>query len=129
MVASMNLNEASIEDGRKVAQMLDEKSSSVNSALWYYYPDTSDWKLVLAMPEVNTNGPKAAYKTVQRILSKVELKSNLTLDDIAVSKPEAPLFKLIRQMLRTGPNISGIRLSNNIVNGQKIEDAYVYRIQ
>jgi len=45
-----------------------------------------------------------------------------------VIEEKAPLYVLLRSAISTGPGLSGIRFSRNVINGQLIEDAYLYRI-
>ena len=54
--------------------------------------------------------------------------AELSLDDLALAKPDAPLVTLLRNAVRTGSGIHGIRFSNNVMNGTVIEDAYIYRL-
>jgi hypothetical protein len=35
---------------------------------------------------------------------------------------------LLRKAVSTGPGISGVRITNNAVNGRIIDDAYIYRV-
>jgi hypothetical protein len=37
-----------------------------------------------------------------------------------------PLIQTIATMVNTGPGISGIRFSDNTINGIRISDAYIY---
>jgi hypothetical protein len=34
----------------------------------------------------------------------------------------------LRSAVRTRPGIDGIRVTNNVINGLVIEDAYIYRL-
>ena len=58
----------------------------------------------------------------------LKINSEISLDDIAVSKPKNPLLKLLKIAIKTGPAISGIRFTNNVINGQLIKDAHIYRL-
>lgn len=124
----MVLNEEYIADGKALIQKLDDQGLKIESAFWFFFPDISNWKLVFGTPEVVKNGPKSVYKEIQKALSKLDLKSKILLDDISILKPNAPLSNLLKFAVRTGPGISQIRFSNNIINGQKIEDALIYRL-
>ena len=68
-----------------------------------------------------------AYTKVQGALRKISTE-HFGLDDVAVAKPNAPILRLLRLAVRTGPGITGIRFTKNVINGHLIEDAYIYRL-
>ena len=65
-------------------------------------------------------------KTLKRLRNRI---SHLALEDIVMAKPDAPVIQLLRQVVATGPGISGIRFTSNVINGTLIEDAYIYRLK
>lgn len=127
MVAS-TLTDQLINGGKILIEELDASGIKAGSALWFYFPEEGFWKLMLSFPDIEKEGPKYFYTKVQRALSKLKEKDNLSLDDVALAKPNAPLMNLLKLAIRTGPGVSGIRFSNNVINGQLISDAYIYRL-
>jgi hypothetical protein len=127
MVANI-LTEELINGGKNLLQELDASGIKVNAALWFYFPEEGFWKLMLSFPNVEKEGPKAAYVRVQKALFKLKGTQAPALDDITIARPNAPLVQLLKIAIRTGPGISGIRFSNNVINGQLIPDAYIYRL-
>ena len=124
-----SLTKEMIDSGAKLIGRLDECSVRPDAAFWFYFPDTQEWKLVLAEVKVGTQGPKEVYREIQEVLSKFSKDiGDLSLDNIALSKMDAPIVSLLRIAMRTGPGISGIRFKNNVINGTVIEDAYIYRL-
>ncbi len=117
-----------MKGGENLLRELDAASVNVDSALWFYFPEEGIWKLLLSFPDVEKKGPKAAYARVQKALSKLGEGPAPPLDDVALAKPNSPLLRLLKVAIRTGPGISGIRFSNNVVDGQLIPDAYIYRL-
>lgn len=128
MVASTLTNEL-IEGGRSLVNQLDDNNAKVNGAFWFLLPEQSFWKLMISLDDVESIGPRAAYTRIQKALSKIAQPQGLTLDDVALLKPTAPILKLMKVALKTGPSTSGIRFTNNVINGQLIPDAYIYRLQ
>lgn len=123
------LRQELIEAGAALIRRLDESRLQPDAAFWFYFPDAQAWKLVLAEVKVGTQGPKEVYRQIQRLLLKEPKEfAELSLDAVALTKPDAPLINLLRTAVRTGPGISGIRFSNNVINGTVIEDAYIYRL-
>jgi hypothetical protein len=51
------------------------------------------------------------------------------LDSIGLMEPDNPLIGLLALAIRTsGNDVSGIRFTNNVINGQLVPDAYIYRL-
>ncbi len=123
------LNEKLIEDGRVLLQNLDDSGLAVKAALWIYLPDLRSWRLMLSFPDVRTKGPKAAYTRVQSALNKLKKRGcTLALDEVSVAAPDAPLMKLLRGEITTNSGIHGIRFTQHVIDGQLVEDAYIYRL-
>jgi hypothetical protein len=57
-----------------------------------------------------------------------EGQSKIPLKDITILDSNDSLITLLRLAIKTGDGISGIRFSQNVINGTLIEDAYIYRI-
>ncbi|MCA9233154.1 MAG: hypothetical protein KDA57_21080 [Planctomycetales bacterium] len=129
MVESV-LNEKLIEDGRSLVQSLDDSGIDVQGALWFYFSEQSLWRLLIETPMVESAGPRDTYSKIQSSLSKLKKQGNsLSLDEVALAKPEADLLKLLRLMVSTDSGLHSMRFSNNMINGQLIEDAFIYRLK
>ncbi len=128
MVANQ-LSDAMIKAGEVLVRSLDTRDVNLRSALWLYSSDLEEWKLLLAMPAVADEGPRRVYQEIQQALADCSPEANgLSLSNISLVAPEAPLISLLRKAIRTGPEISGIRFTNNVIDGTVIEDAYIYRV-
>jgi hypothetical protein len=123
------LTKEMIESGAEITRLLDRAQLTVGASLWLYIPESNIWRLIVASPEVGTYGPKAVYQKIQSILSQIpEEQPSVGLKDISVVENDNALLSLLRIAIRTGDGISGIRFSKNTINGQFIEDAYIYRM-
>lgn len=78
------------------------------------------------LPQIINRGPKTAYQAIQATMSNMSM--NFSLDDVVAIQPDDPILKLLRAAIVTGEGISGLRFSNNVINGQLIQDAYIYRM-
>ena len=56
------LSDKMIQAGAKLVERLDEDASNIKSALWLYFPDARNWKLILASEIVETNISKPYSK-------------------------------------------------------------------
>jgi len=128
-MVAMSLSSGQIKAGETLLRRLDADGIKVDAALWFYFPDKENWKLVLSLPEVIRLGPKAAYKEVQRVLSSADDPVGISLVDVTVARLNSDILNLLRTAIGTGPGISQIRFSKNVINGHLIEDALIYRLQ
>lgn len=123
------LTESMIRSGAALVAMLDKRGFALDAALWFYFPDIGEWKLMLAEVKLSREGPRVFYKLIQDTISEAgpQLKE-VSLDSVVLAVPNAPIISLLSSAIHTGPGISGIRFTNNVVNGTVIEDAYIYRL-
>jgi hypothetical protein len=119
-----------IASGEEALKALDQERVNVRSAFWFYDRDPAEYRLILAMPTVDREGPSKAYKLVQRALLKHRV--DLPLRRIVVMGVNEPLPKGVRRALGSVPaDTEGesirARIGRRVVDGLIIEDAYVYR--
>jgi len=117
-----------IEEGIRIIESVDQKSLDINAAMWFYLEDLDEWRLFIASPAVDDEGPKVVYSIVQSVLGEAELPFELTINDISIISPNHHLILLMKKAIKTGHGISGIRFSKNVIDNTLIEDAYIYRM-
>jgi len=88
-----------------------------------------DGTLVIAEFKVGTEGPSSVYRRIRDLLRSLSRhRKVLGLEDIRLTTLDDNIVKLLRQALRTGQEVSGIRFKGNVIDGTLIEDAYIYRV-
>lgn len=115
--------------GAALLRRLDTGQADVRSAFWFYFPDVKAWKLVIASKKVDSEGPREFYKRIVKA-NKAAAKDEyvLSLNDIGVTNLSNPIVVLIGIAVGTPRGaVGGIRFSRNTINGNFIEDAYIYR--
>jgi len=122
------LVETDLEVGGVLLNKLDKIDFQVKAALWFYFSDSNEWRLVFASPAVDKKGPKEAYREVQAQLEDLEKRYQLSLQNIALLSPDDNLVKLLKAAIKTGPGVAPIRFAGNTINNVFIEDAYIYRL-
>lgn len=123
------LAEGKIAAGKALTAALDETPLHPTSAFWFYYPDTNTWRLIYVAAMVAREGPRHAYAIIQKALAKLlEDDQGLSLQEIGVAEPTSPLVCLLASAIHTGDGIYGISFSKATINGQFIDDAYIYRM-
>jgi hypothetical protein len=128
-VVTQTFTQEMAEAGGSLLQRLDSQGLDITAALWFYLESSDTWRLVIASPGVQSQGPKHVYERVQKALGSDVDESRIKLGDISVVPPDDSLIKLLGIAIKTGrKDISGIRFSRNTINGQFIQDAYIYRL-
>lgn len=123
------LVERDIEEGERLIRTLDSANIPVEAALWFYMAENDRWRLLIATPLVDEKGPREAYATIRRAIEQMLSSLAIRLSQISVVSPDDDLVQLLRAAIQTGPSISGIRFTGNVINGVFIDDAYIYRVQ
>jgi len=95
----------------------------VSAALWYYWPETTTWRLVIVSPIADTRGPINGYTRIQKALGNAET-SSLSLDDITLVGRQDPEFIELRIAVGTPWPES---LGGQARPARPFEDPYVYR--
>ena len=127
MVAD-TLTQDLIDGGEALLKMLDAEKLRVDAALWFFFPEEGFYKLLLSLPDLEAQGPKAAYEKIQKEIARLGEERLVSLDDVTINKPRSPLLKMLRSAIRTRKGMNSIRFSNNVINGILISDAYIYRL-
>ena len=80
------------------------------------------------LPRLTTEGSKVVYETIVEAMKLIgDLAENLTLSMIGLLNPNHQLAQLFKAAIQTGPGVSRIRFSKNVINGHFIDDALIYR--
>ncbi len=129
MVVKESLSGEMLSAGAELTRRLDESRFIVSASLWFYISESNTWRFIIASPEVRTQGLKKAYKQVQSVVSRIsEGQTKIPLKDITLADSKDSLISLLKVAIKIGDGISGIRFSQNMINGVLIEDAYIYRL-
>lgn len=112
--------------GAELTRKLDEANWPVVASFWYFVPGENQWKLMLASPKVETDGPKLSYEAISKALSTLGEYFG-GFGQISVVAPKHDVVQTLASAIDTGSAIKGIRVSQQMVKGHFVADAYVYR--
>ncbi len=126
-VVREQLTETMIRSGAELTAKLDQVGIPIVAAMWYLVPEINEWRLMFASPEVSAQGPRSVYEKIRRAVEELGGEAAIPLSMIGVLEAEADLVRLFKVGVRTGPGISRIRFSKNVINGHFIDDALIYR--
>jgi hypothetical protein len=116
-----------LAEGQRLLEALARNRFPVVAALWNYFPESLEWRLVLVSPVVDRDGPFRAYTRIQRVLATTN-PSNLSLTDIAAIGATSQDYRNLRDIISSpGRIITGSEVSR-FPPGLVAEDAYVYRL-
>ena len=121
------LTQEMIDAGAELIRCLDKARLLVTTSFWWYIPESNIWRLLIASPEVKTDGPKKVYGKIQVVLSKVSPDKRIALKDISVVQNDDPLVSSLRKGIKTDHGISGVSVAASAINGRFIDDAFIYR--
>lgn len=127
-MVSTSLVNTQIEDGEKIVRQLDTDEFAVDAALWFFDTQKEKWILYIASPLVGSIGPRKSYDKLRESLDRMENKLKTPALEISLIKPEHDILQTLKLVIKTGPEISRIRFTGNVINGIPIEDALIYRL-
>jgi hypothetical protein len=124
------LVDENIEEGAKLIYELDQNNFRIDAALWFYFTEAEEWRLIIATPIIDKKGPLSAYRKVIELIKKEKIFFYTPIRKLTILSPHDPLIKLLKIAIKTEPSsITRIRFQNNVINNVPIDDALIYRIQ
>lgn len=127
ILVTESLTDSMMKAGAKLIERLDSKRSEIKSAFWLYFSEEKTWKMIIASPLVDSEGPREYYKRVVSANSEATDEEVISLNDVGVTNTSNQIVQLLNFAIKTNDGISGIRFSRNTINGTFIEDTYIYR--
>jgi hypothetical protein len=128
ILVTESLSDSMVRAGTKLIERLDLAKAEVKSAFWLYFSEDKSWKFIIASPLVDSEGPRDYYKKIDAVNESAEEDEDVvSLNNISVTNTGNQVVQLLKLAVGTGSGISGIRFSRNTINGNFIEDSYIYR--
>ncbi len=119
-----------IAAGAELTRRLDDVGFDLVASFWLYTSESNQWRLVLSSPCVTAAGRRKAYRRIREVLYNGAAEPDLPmmLWDTTVREDNDPLIMALRGGIKPRKDMDGTRLTTSLINGQFIEDAYVYRV-
>ena len=115
-----------IDEGARLLQELDRRDYPVQAAFWLYLPESDYWRLVMASPLVDQQGPIGAYRDLREALV-VTNPSALSLQDISVLSPNGQDYQALLASA-VGVGVFGFGAACGQLPRVVFEDSYIYRL-
>lgn len=114
------LVEPSVEQGQQFLDLLDNISVPVKAALWYYYPDTERWRLII-VSEKTHEGAKPLY------LKAIEAGAKIDMSSVEFQDVNSPIYRALSNVIEVEGR-SDVRMSRNVFDGVYVADALILRM-
>lgn len=124
------LVESQIADATALVRKLDTDGLAPSLAVWYYYDDAEEWRLLLAGPAFDALLPKQeslGYRKIAEAMAAVSL-SSLTISDVKLVASSSPLPQALKRLV--GTNATGLvraHFADTTLNGIFIKEMIVLR--
>jgi hypothetical protein len=119
-----------VSDAQTLIKKLDIAGTPPKVAMWYFYDDVEQWRLILAIPELDALLPKqeaVAYQRVAKVVTSLTLTS-LALSDIKLVRTDFALVKAIQILMRTPPTALVVaHFSDTTLNGIFMKEMIILR--
>ena len=125
-----HLTQELIDEGARLIEKLDQSGEPPDAAFWFYLPESGTWRLFLAERKVAVAGSREVYKRMHKTLLSLRREvPHLSLMNVAVAEPDAPLVVLLSSAFPGRRKIKDARFMRTVINGALFDDAYVYRLK
>lgn len=121
------LSEKFIADGRAFVQALDGAGVVSSAALWLWRGNENAWRFVLSSPLIDDKGGDMPVK-IAAVLATMPQGFAVERANLLLFPPNDPAIQTLHKAIQTGPGITAMRMTGNVINGVRIDDAYVYRL-
>jgi hypothetical protein len=124
------LVETQIDDSIRLIQQLDTDGNSPSLALWYFYDDIDEWRLLIAGPTYDVLLPRQEHVAYGRLVEAMAIisPSYLSISDLKLLVTTSPLAMALHSLVGTNPTgISRAYFSNTTLNGIFIKDMVILR--
>lgn len=111
--------------GVEVIRSLRSAGMDLDLTFWLYTSDSNDWRLMIATPLVDTEGPRKTYARIGKALPNyIDKIREFDMLSITVISPNDKLVRSLKSVnLTSGQAAQRVR---GLVKDVYIEDSYVY---
>lgn len=126
-MAATALVTGDLATGRAIIEEIERIGVVVDSALWLQDEDTGDWRLVIASPTVDRQGPRYAYERLSEVLATLG-DSGLAIKHISVVGVADRFVRELKRVIGTSDCLHEIQLDYITIGGQSFKSARIFRV-
>ncbi|PPQ28439.1 hypothetical protein CCS01_24185 [Rhodopila globiformis] len=116
-----------IEQGAAFVRALEQDDVTILAAFWYLEAEFGRWRLFIATPDIGRIGWQELYGKAHVILDRFAPEPAFKTYDVGILGPNRRIFQTVSEVVTTGPELGGERFTNQIANGELVDDIYVYK--
>jgi hypothetical protein len=117
-----------IEAGRELVTALDSHGPEFEAAFWLMDEENGRWHLFLSSRSVKFDGSRVMYAEVDKVLSTLQLQSDIWIGMVTIVGHRTPLVRALRETLGMAASVDGTRLDNAFIGGVSIPGCVLYRL-
>jgi hypothetical protein len=129
-MAEETLVESVVTDSIKLVGELDRLGDNPRNALWYFFSDADEWRLLIAGPSFDPLLPKdegLAYQKIAKAITAANLDS-LTIADVKLVRTDDAVLAATRFVLKTrADGVVRAHFRDNTFNGIYVKEMLVLR--
>ena|SRR5437763_380535 len=121
---------AKVPDAVKFIRRLDASGDSPTLAVWYFYDDEDEWRLLIAGPTFDALLPNHELDAYRKLVDAMATMpySSLNLSDLKLLETTSPLAQALRHLVHSGPkSIVHARYANTMLNGIFVKEMIILR--
>lgn len=113
--------------GENLTILLDNTDLNITASFWFYSVVNMRWKLIFGISQVWEEGPLKSITTIHKLLRDNPI-DGVDFSDLRIVQSEHSMIRRLKALAKTGKGLKGIRITQTVVDGELIQDAYVYRL-
>jgi hypothetical protein len=128
------LSKEMIDSGRELVRALLQRQVELTACFWLYSSERNDWRLVVAFPQVEKEGPLKAYETIQSVIRPLGAQQTtpegfrrlLRLTDVSVLEPSNRLVRSVQSVPLFDED--GMQFKQSRLGDSFVEGVYIYNL-
>lgn len=126
-MATPALVDADIQMGVELVEMLDKALFPVTAAVWIYFPDVEQWRLLIRTPKAEKDLLGALREVATTMDANGDLRSRIDFSRIKLVPPKDKVLAAMGSTVKA-EGLTTIRFVRNVIDGILIDDALIYRL-
>ena len=117
-----------IDEGRRLIQALQASQFEFDAAFWLFGEESERWKMIIATPLYDREGPIKAYSRFTPICDVMDPPLRIDTTDVALEGRGDRLVKALRKRFDFKHAKDDKALERDVVDREHIEAAYLYQL-